>query len=275
MDVASRPGWFQQNGNALHKWRREQYQQVLICTNTRYTTPSASTTMATFASQSSNLSALGSALTSFATLLDVSDDAIAKLTQGTIQAKSLRVQSVGKCRVPIISCLFLVETTVEHQEQAEQFLQNQKRRVRSIDESLLKATEHILPPSPESKTVTELAELCKLVQEATRQKMGLLRTRLELLGVRTSWQDSVTSPQILSRDRTNTQIHWSVGGPLDCVIEADVETDGATTPGSLMQPSPFASTTKRKESLTPTTPTLNTFAFRCVIVRVLALLLCI
>lgn len=152
----------------------------------------------------------------------------------------------------------------EHQRHAERFFGNQKRRISSIDESLLEATENILPPCAEAKTLTELSELCRLVQEAARQKMALLRTRLELLGVKPSWQDSITSPEAAFMDKGTNQIHWSVGGPLDCVIEADVETEGATTPGSLLQPSPFASTTKRKASLTPTTPTMKTFSFRYV-----------
>ena len=150
----------------------------------------------------------------------------------------------------------------EHHTQAERYLNNQKRRISSIDECLLEATENILPPCHEAKTLTELSELCRLVQEATRQKMALLRTRLELLGVKPSWQDSITSPQAGLVDKGPTRIHWSVGGPLDCVIEGDVETEGATTPGSLLQPSPFSTTTKRKGSLTPTTPTMNTFSFR-------------
>ncbi len=180
--------------------------------------------------------------------------------------------------VPMISSYELVsllQTKAEHQEQAERFLENQRKRICFIDESLLKSTEYILPPSPEAKTITELAELCRLVQEATRQKMGLLRTRLELLGVKTAWQDSITSPKVMTMhkgNKGNNQIHWSVGGPLDCVIETDTETDGATTPGSLLQPSPFASTTKRKTSLTPTTPTMNIFSFRYVLVMKVGLL---
>ena len=150
----------------------------------------------------------------------------------------------------------------EHHTQAERYLDNQKRRISSIDERLMEATENILPPCHEAKTLTELSELCRLVQEATRQKMALLRTRLELLGVKPSWQDSITSPEAALADKGPSRIHWSVGGPLDCVIEADVETEGATTPGSLLQPSPFSTTTKPKGSLTPTTPLMNTFSFR-------------
>lgn len=143
----------------------------------------------------------------------------------------------------------------------------QQHRAACIDESLLQATEHILPPSAEAKTVTELAEVCRLVQEATRQKISLLRTRLECMGVKASWKDSViVSPKPVFTTK-NSAIEWSVGAPLDCVMEGDVESEGATTPGSLLHPSPFASASKppqRKSSLTPTTPTMNKFSFRLV-----------
>ena len=156
----------------------------------------------------------------------------------------------------------------EHQENAAEFLEQQRRRVEAIDAALLKATGHILPPSRDAKTVTELAEICRLVQEATRQKMGLLRTRLDLMGIRPSWHDSViASPNVVVVDATgrSRDIQWSIGVPLDCVMEGDVETEGATTPGSLLQMSPFPSATKqpqRKTSLTPPTPTMNRFSFR-------------
>lgn len=45
--------------------------------------------MATFANQSSNLSALNSALTSFSEILVVSDDAASRLTKGTKKVPSL------------------------------------------------------------------------------------------------------------------------------------------------------------------------------------------
>jgi hypothetical protein len=239
--------------------------------------------MATFANQSSNLSALSSALTSFSEILDVSDDAASKLTKGTKKVSSLSLNithsllvrfSFRVCahasHLPHLLFRLLAFGTAEDEEYATLFLETQRLRVDAIDDSLLEATEDILPVSPDAKTVTEMAELCRLVQEATRQKMGLLRTRLELLGVKTSWKDSIiTSPKAvvaLDKGSTQTQIEWSIGrGPLDCVIEADLETEGATTPGSLLQPSPlFGSTSKRKASLTPTTPTMNKFSFRYV-----------
>lgn len=153
----------------------------------------------------------------------------------------------------------------EHRENAAEFLEIQNRRAEQIEQATLKATGDILPPSTTGKTVTELAEVCRLVQEATRQKMGLLRTRLDLIGIKTSWHDSITSPKIVM-DKGDTDMRWSVGAPLECVVEGDVETEGATTPGSMLQPSPFArgsaAKQKGKTSLTPPTPVMNRFSFR-------------
>ena len=239
--------------------------------------------MATFCNQSSNLSALSSALASYSKVLDVSEKAILSLTRGTHNEEEEEEEVPCASLLPtsytnFCGCLYRYSNPpptpppAEHQETAVEFLEEQQRRVETIDVALLKATGHILPPSRDAKTVTELAEICRLVQEATRQKMGLLRTRLDLMGIRPSWHDSViASPQLVVVEATgrNRDIHWSIGVPLDCVMEGDVETEGATTPGSLSLMSPFPSATKqqqqqqqRKTSLTPPTPTMNRFSFR-------------
>lgn len=92
--------------------------------------------------------------------------------------------------------------------------------------------------------------------------MSLVRTRLELLGVKTPWDDHLESPLHRLNGASEADMHWSVGCPLESVQEGDVETEGATTPGSLLQPSPFASATKSKPLSTPTTPTMDNFSFR-------------
>lgn len=70
----------------------------------------------------------------------------------------------------------------EKQSRARNFLTVQNDRAKKIEDELLLATQHILPTSNDSKTITELAELCRLTQEATRQKLDLLRSRLEEVG---------------------------------------------------------------------------------------------
>ena len=154
----------------------------------------------------------------------------------------------------------------EHEENVERFFENQKQRVVNVEEKLMKATDFILPSTSESKTITELAELCRLVQEETQQKIQVLKNRLELMGHEWEEEDQVVSPQTPLAEE---EVHWSsVGGQLESVIEGDVETEGATTPGSMLHPSPFFSAKKRKESLTPTTPTMDSFSFRYELVSV-------
>jgi hypothetical protein len=154
----------------------------------------------------------------------------------------------------------------KQREHVEDFLQAQNERVVTIEEDLFEATDHILPASRESKTATELAELCRLVQEATRQKLSLLKTRLELMsggGMTTiDWKEQ---QQQVHNPSPAQKVYWSIGGPLECVIEGDVETEGATTPGSMTMPSPFTTAKKQgKKSITPTTPTMDSFSFRYV-----------
>ena len=67
----------------------------------------------------------------------------------------------------------------EKQRNAEVFFASQRNRVGKIGKELLAATGNILPPSRESKTITELAELCRLTQIATREKLDALRSCLK------------------------------------------------------------------------------------------------
>jgi len=119
--------------------------------------------MATFANQASNLSALGS---KFDRLLKVPDhnEHVSYLDGGLRSG--------------------------EHQRRsAETFLNSQRDRVGKIEQELLTATVNILPSSKESKTITELAELCRLSQHSTRGKLDILKSRLEDAGY------TVTSPR--------------------------------------------------------------------------------
>ena len=143
-----------------------------------------------------------------------------------------------------------------HRQRAQSFLKTQQDRLADIEDQLIQATNNILPECSESKTATELAEVVRLVQQASRQKLQLLKARLEMMGY--EWEEE--PERILSPKTPQTEVHWSVGGHLESVLEGDVETEGATTPGSMIQPSPFTDS-KRKNSLTPTTPTLDRFSF--------------
>ena len=188
--------------------------------------------VATFTNQASNLSALGAAMGSFGLVLDVSSD------NEKWSSKE------------------------EQKNDSSAFLKSQRERISNIEEDFMKATEFILPASSSESTVTELAELCRLVQEANREKMQILKARLKSIGYDGSLleSDEILSPVTPAP----SNVFWSVGGPLERVIEGDVETEGATTPGSMLHPSPFSSAAKRKDSISPATPTMDSISFRYV-----------
>lgn len=182
--------------------------------------------VATLANQASNLSALGAAMGSFHRVLNVSNDSSS-------------------------------ETDLEDQSAA--FLHSQRERISSIEEDLLGATEFILPASSAASTVTELAALCRLVQDRNRKEIEVLQNRLQAMGAMGLQQDEILSPTAPTPPHDN---FWSISGPLERVIEGDVETEGATTPGSMLHPSPFAS--NRKTSISPATPTMDVISLRYV-----------
>lgn len=188
--------------------------------------------VATFSNQASNLSALGAAMGSFGRVLDVSTD----------------------------NKKWSSKEELENDSSA--FLKLQHKRIGNIEEDFMKATEFILPASSSASTVTELAELCRLVQEANREKMQILKVRLKSMGYDGSLLESEETSSPTTPALSN--VFWSVGGPLERVVEGDVETEGATTPGSMLHPSPFSSATKRKDSISPATPTMNSISFRYV-----------
>ena len=188
---------------------------------------------------------------------------------------------------------FFLIVVEEKRKRVQRFLSTQKQRIGIIEGELLEATNEILPPSSESKTITELAELCRLTQNVTVQKFDNLRSRLEEAGYTVSSSPTAASNNNNRRPwkSTNNRLAspppnyhsaWPtvIGGPLESVVEAEYETDGATTPGSYLQsPAPSstsfisnftnsASTNKkkqrerRKSCLTPTTPpTMDRLSF--------------
>jgi len=205
--------------------------------------------MATFANQASNLSALGSKLDRLLKVPNPNDES----------------QNYFRCKE-------------EKQRSAEAFFESQKRRVDEIEKELSAATVSIFPCSKESKTITELAELCRLTQDITREKLEILKSRLEDEGYMVTSQKttriradkisvSATHPPLdrkYSRKRigatslgigpsrlesgtnyvSNDRFSWpfvaNIGGALESVLEADYETDGLTTPGSCLQSPPLS-----------------------------------
>ena len=84
----------------------------------------------------------------------------------------------------------------DKRQSAQNFLVSQRHRASRIEQDLLAATVNILPPSKESKTITELSELCRLTQESTRDKLRIFKSYLEDAGYIV---ESPRTKQILER----------------------------------------------------------------------------
>jgi hypothetical protein len=168
--------------------------------------------------------------------------------------------------------LILIE---EKQMNAEVFLAQQRNRVGNTEKALLAASGILLPSSRESRTITELAELCRLTQDATREKLEILRSCLEdegytvtsprtnrRQGLKTTITASKSSPSLDKKhnrmrtaatpsiittsftlggekngisSQTSLPLVANIGGPLESVLEADYETDGIPTPASYLE----------------------------------------
>ena len=100
--------------------------------------------------------------------------------------------------------LILIE---EKQRSAEVFLAQQRDRVGNAEKTILAASGFLLPKSKESKTITELAELCRLTQNANREKLEILRSCLEDEGY------TVTSPRTNRGQAITTTITASKSSP--------------------------------------------------------------
>jgi hypothetical protein len=126
-------------------------------------------------------------------------------------------------------------------------------------------------------SVTELAELCRWVQESNLRQMQQLKHLLEASGcdaIPWEWEEDIYEDEeageapLMSPHPSLPNTLLGVGRPLERVLEGDVETDGGNTvtPESMGYQSPFfASTKKKRFSTTPTTPTMDSFSFRYVL----------
>jgi hypothetical protein len=175
---------------------------------------------ATFSNQTSNLSALGAAMGSFGSQI-------------------LNLSSADS---------------------SEDFLACQQDRLTTVEQELLSCTQLLLPPTKASSTITELAEITRLVQEATALRLRTLENRLAI----SSSPKIEEMKEAMTKMATPETVFWSLGGPLESVLEGDIETEGATTPGSMLM-SPYSVSRRRKSSISPATPTMDSISFRYVL----------
>ena len=152
-------------------------------------------------------------------------------------------------------------TQARRQEQAQAFIDCQQERIAAIEEDLHHATDNILPIAEKSMSVTELAELIRLIQESNRRQIEEIKCLLNAAGYEIPRDKN--SMEQFKGSREEATFHWTLGRPLERVVEGDVESDGTTTPGSMGYQSPFwhRSSSTRKQSLTPTTPTMESISF--------------
>lgn len=173
------------------------------------------------------------------------------------------------------SLLFIIiidETN--HVEQARAFLETQQDRITVVEETLLKATEAILPMMEHDQcmTVTELLQVCISLQRANIDLMKRLDDRMnrnyagKYQSVLTKeriqeCQVNAPSPSPPSAAEFSTPLWQQL--PLEQVVETDNETDATTTPGSTTFLSPPLSSSQQKQGGgTPVTPSLDSLHLR-------------
>ena len=155
----------------------------------------------------------------------------------------------------------------EHiEENALNFLDAQQTRIAAIERKIFGATGDILPSKADGMSVTEMAELCRMVQESNRRQLAQLRLLMEAAGCDVAWNDKWVNEH--SHEFEDKKPDWALTRrPLERVSEGDAETEGVITPKSMITCSPFHSESSRKKSLTPTTPTMETLSLRYVLHR--------
>lgn len=142
------------------------------------------------------------------------------------------------------------------EESEQDFYENQTKRLSQVEIELMQSTLWLLPKQPNASTITELAGLTRLVQEGNRMQLLKLQQRL---GLASSSADTANESPL------PTFTSFARAGPLESVQEGDVETEGATTPGSMFSPFSFAGG-RRKSSISPATPSMDGISFRYVFI---------
>lgn len=148
-------------------------------------------------------------------------------------------------------------------EEAEEFLDRVVERVDLVDEALMKSTEHLLPTltsgrgdEPSRMTATELSQLLSLLHGANAEKIQHLNKALAGESPRNSAASSNKEEDQENNDLNTPPYHWSLGMPLDKVVETDNETDrySYSSASVMKSPSVFNSTPSRRQPATPCSP---------------------
>jgi hypothetical protein len=126
---------------------------------------------------------------------------------------------------------------------------------------VFQSTEHMRRSKPQAITATELAELCRMVQESNLRQMEQLGCLMQAAGCQVPLTDRCAKE---TDGGTFKNTHFTlVGCPLERVSEGDSETDGSVTPRPTLINSPFQRQyTSKKKSMTSLTPTMDSFTLR-------------
>ena len=170
-------------------------------------------------------------------------------------------------RFSYLSSSFLTEKLAQH-DQAHDFLDSLAKRVDDVDDALMKSTEHLLPTlsgrgETSRMTATELSQVLSSLHGIHTQQIELLK---HSLGDNPQTPDNHQTPTGPKEDATtsgDTPYHWSLGMPLEKVVETDNETDrySFSTVASIRSLS-FSHTPGRNAISTPTTPSIDGLKLR-------------
>jgi hypothetical protein len=147
--------------------------------------------------------------------------------------------------------------------EAQDFLYSLVKRVDDVDESLVKSTEHLLPTlsrkGASRMTATELAQLLSSLHAIHSQQIHLIENLLvgpplQIDTVKTDGRNEV------AQTSGDTPHHWSLGMPLEKVIETDYETDrySCESASSKLRITPCSTSSQG----TPCTPSLKDLRLR-------------
>lgn len=146
---------------------------------------------------------------------------------------------------------------------AEGFLDTLIERTEQVDNALMKSTEYLLPTlsgrnEVSRMTATELAQLLSSLHAFNAAKMQCVE---KILAAETPRSNSEDGGKHQISDAHNTPYHWSLGLPLEKVIETDNETDRGSM-GSFMKSPSVSNTPSNRSPGTPCTPSIAELRLR-------------
>lgn len=153
--------------------------------------------------------------------------------------------------------------------EADEFLDSLIERIEHVDEALMKSTEYLLPPlsgrgETSRMTATELSQVLSSLHSMHAQKMEQFQS---LLAGSPSLEEKQTSNELVATDESKnggkTPHHWSIGLPLQSVVETDNETDrNSYASAASIRSRSFSQTPSQSAPGTPVMPSIQGLRLR-------------